>query len=120
MGGKTAMKNIHIERRIAALEKAAGSLPQCSRCAAEAAREPLTEAEIDERIRYHIARIEGQIEPDPMMESRFSLPDPSPNCPKCSGCMAEIAALSKDEVDARLAELLPLLKESIRYEPEHH
>lgn len=102
-----------IRRRIDALEP---TLP-CPRCAAEAARGPLTEAEIDKRLKYLIEVIEGRRELDP--ERKTDLPDPSPTCPKCRKHMAEIAALSEEQVDVRLAELLPLLKESIGYEPEY-
>lgn len=98
------MKNF--EKRLKVLEADVNLSPGgCSCCQARAA---MTEAEIDARLKVLIEVLEGKRELAPS-----DLPPSSPDCPKCQGRMAEIAALSAEQVDARLAELLPLLKESI-------
>jgi hypothetical protein len=71
----------------------------------------MSESEVDERLKFLIEVVEGQRElaPDP------DLPDPSPGCSICQGHRAEVAALPEGQVDAKLAELLLVLKESIGY-----
>lgn len=98
------MKNF--EKRLEALEADVSLSPgACPSCQARAA---MTEAEIDARSKVLIEVLEGKRELLPS-----DLPPASPDCPRCQGRMAEIAPLSAEQVDARLAELLPLLKESI-------
>ena len=71
------------------------------------ATEAMTEADINERIKEVVDLYEGKIE-------EFSFPDlppPHPDCPECLRAAAKFAKMTEDELDAKLAVLIPFSKD---------
>jgi hypothetical protein len=71
------------------------------------ATEAMTEADVNERIKEVVEFYEGKID-------EFSFPDPPshPDCPECRRAAAKFATMTEDELDAKLAALMPFLKDA--------
>ena len=71
------------------------------------ATEAMTKEDLDKRIKEVVDIYEGKIE-----DSSFpDLPSPHPDCPKCRKTAAKFARMTEDELDAKLAALIPFLKD---------
>jgi protein-disulfide isomerase len=71
------------------------------------ATEAMTEADVNERIKEVVELYEGKID-------EFSFPDlpsPHPDCPECRRAAVKFASMTEDELDAKLAALIPYLKD---------